>query len=321
MSKSMKIWLIIAASLVLLGCVIFGGVMTIQKWAFTKLSTNKYETNNYEINEKYKNISIVTDTTDIVFIASENTKCYVECYERGNAKHSVEVKDGTLVIKEVNSRKWYEHIGINLGSPKISVYIPQGEYGALSIRSSTGDVKIPKDFKFSSIDISGSTGDVTSYASASGKVKMTASTGHINVQGISANELELSVSTGKITASDITCEGNVTAKVSTGKTYLTNITCKNVISNGNTGDIYLKNVIATQQFSIKRSTGDVNLALSDAPEIFVETDTGDVSGALLSEKIFITKTSTGDIDVPKTLRGGKCEITTSTGDIIITVKQ
>ena len=51
-----------------------------------------------------------------------------------------------------------------------------------------------------------------------------------------------------------------------------------------------------------------------------DTDTGDVKGSLLSEKIFIPTTDTGDVDVPKTVTGGRCEITTDTGDIKITVK-
>ena len=40
----------------LVGCIIFGGVMTVLKWDFGKLSTNKYETNTYEINEAFKQI-------------------------------------------------------------------------------------------------------------------------------------------------------------------------------------------------------------------------------------------------------------------------
>ena len=82
-------------------------------------------------------------------------------------------------------------------------------------------------------------------------------------------------------------------------------------------DISLKNVIATEKISIERSIGDVKFDDCDATEIWVETDTGDVTGNLLSEKIFITETSTGDVNVPKSTKGGKCEITTSTGDIYI----
>ena len=291
------------------------------KWDFTKLSTDKYETNDYEITEKFKNISIVTDTADIVFLPSENSKTSVSCYEQRNAKHFVAVKDGVLVIEVVDTRKWYEHIGINFSTPKITVYIPQGEYGALFVKSSTGNVEIPKEFKFENIDISESTGNVTNYASASENIIIKTSTGNIRVENVSANTLDLSVSTGGVTVSNVTCEGDVKINVSTGKTNLTDIECRNVVSNGNTGAISLKNVNATENFLIERSTGDVKLDGCDATEISVETDTGDVRGSLLTDKIFIVQTDTGNVDVPKTVTGGKCEITTSTGDINISIKQ
>ena len=51
MGKSAKIWLIIAASLIVAGAIIFTGEMLVLKWDFTKLSTVKYETNTYEIND------------------------------------------------------------------------------------------------------------------------------------------------------------------------------------------------------------------------------------------------------------------------------
>lgn len=316
-----KVWLIIAASFVLVGGIIFGGVMSMLEWDFTKLSTVKYETNNYEITENFNNISIITETSDVVFVPSENQKASVVCHEQKNMKHSVIVQNGKIVIEVVDTRKWYEYIGINFSTPKITVYIPQGEYGKLSIKSSTGDVKIPKEFKFENIDISESTGNVTNYASASENIIIKTSTGNIRVENVSANTLDLSVSTGGVTVSNVSCEGDVKIDVSTGKTNLTNIECKNIVSSGNTGAISLKNVIATEKFFIERSTGDVRFEGSDATEISVKTDTGDVTGTLLSEKVFITETSTGRINVPKTTSGGKCEITTATGDINISTKQ
>ena len=316
-----KVWLIIATSFVLVGGIIFVGVMSMLEWDFTKLSTGKYETNDHEITENFKSISIITNTADIVLLPSENSKTSVSCYEQRNVKHLVAVNDGALVIKVVDTRKWHEHIGINFGTPKITVYIPQGEYGKLSIKSSTGDVEIPKEFKFENIDISESTGNVTNYASASEDIIIKTNTGNIHVENVSANTIDLSVSTGEVTASDVTCEGDVKINVSTGKTNLTNIRCKNVVSTGNTGAISLKNVIAAEKFSIERSTGDVKFDGCDAAEISVETDTGDVRGCLLTDKIFIVQTDTGNVNVPKTVTGGKCEITTSTGDINISIKK
>lgn len=275
-----KTWLIIAASLVLIGCILFGGVMQILKWDFTKLSTVKYETNRYELQETYKNISVVTDTADVVFVPSESQTTSVVCHEQMNRKHTVTVKDDTLAIELDDTRKWYEYIGIYFGSPKITVYIPKGEFGALSVKASTGD---------------------------------------ICVENIAAETLDLRVSTGRITITNVTCQEDVNIRVSTGKTILTDLQCKNLTSTGNTGSVVLKQVIATEKFSIKRSTGDIKLEGCDAAEIFLETDTGDIVGSLLTDKVFIAHADTGKVDVPKTVTGGSCQITTDTGDIKITI--
>ncbi len=315
MSGKMKIWLVAAASLILCGCIIFGGVMAMLKWDFKKLSTVKYETNTHFIDKEFINISMKTDTANIKFIASQDGKAKIVCHEEQNAKHSVLVKDGVLMVELVNSKKWYEHIGINFDTPKITVHLPNENYGSLSVKESTGDVEIAKDFKFQSIDISASTADVTNFASATGAVKIKTSTGGIMVKDISAHALSLSVSTGKVTVLNAMIEEDVQVGVSTGKTNITNAKCKNLTSGGDTGDITLKDVVALEKISIERSTGDVGFERSDAAEISVSTDTGDVSGSLLSSKIFVISTDTGEIDVPRTTTGGICEITTDTGDI------
>ena len=300
MSKSTKTWLVTASLLVLAGCIIFVGAMMKLNWDFTKLTTSKYKTNTYEIEEEYKNISVVTDTADIVFITAEETKTKVVCYEQENVEHTVTVKDGELLIEISDLRKWYEHIEINFANPKITVYLPQGEYGALAVNTSTGNVEVPEGFEFESIDIS-------------------ASTGNIQLKNISAANVDLSALTGRITASDISCTDSFNFDVSTGKSYLSDITCKNITSTGNTGSAELERVIAGEKISLKRSTGNIKLDKCDAAEIFIKTDTGDVKGSLISDKVFITATDTGKVEVPKSTKGGNCEIITSTGNIIISV--
>ena len=133
------------------------------------------------------------------------------------------------------------------------------------------------------------------------------------------NSLAISVSTGDIKISDLTFDGNIEINVSTGKTELNNVRCNNLISDGSTGNVELKSVIATEKLTMKRSTGNIKFEDCDAGEIFVKTGTGDVTGLLRSGKNFKTDTSTGKVNVPNTTSGGTCEITTSTGDINITI--
>lgn len=320
MSKATKIWLIIATSLVILGLIMFAVVMTVNHWDFTKLSTVKYETNTYQVSEEFSNISMKTETADILFAPSDDGMCRVVCYEIENEKHSVAVENGTLTVNVVDEREWYGYIGIMLGTPQITVYLPQKEYNSLVINESTGDIEIPKDFKFEGIDISLSMGDVKSFASASELIKIETSTGDISVESISAGAIDLSASTGRVTVSDVICEADVKINVSTGGANLTDVSCMSLLSSGDMGNISLKNVIATEKFSIERSTGDVKFEKCDASKLFIKTDTGDVTGTLLSEKIFIVETDTGSIDVPKTMTGGKCEINTDTGDIKIEIE-
>ena len=321
MSKSAKIWLITAASLILIGCMIFGGVITMLKWDFSKLSTNKYQTSNFEISEDFKSIRINADTADISIAPSKDGKCSVVYFGQTDLPLSVSVKDNTLAIEVIDGRKWYEHIGINFKAQKITVYIPEGEYAQLNVSSHTGAVEIPKDFRFEDIDICENTGSVTNYASASNKIKIKTTTGSIRVENISARSLELEVSTGSITASSVIVEGDVGISVSTGMASISDLSCLSFKSTGDTGDILLKNVIANEKLSVNRTTGDIRFYGCDAAEIFVQTDTGNVLGTLLSDKIFIANTDTGRKQVPNTVSGGRCEITTDTGDIKISIQQ
>lgn len=319
MKKTTKVWLTIAGVLVLVGCIIFAGVMTMLKWDFTKLSTVKYETNVYEIAEAFRDISITTDTADVRFVPSGDGKCTVECYEAENAKHSVAVENGTLTIEINDSKPWYVYIGFCFSSPRITVYLPQAEYAALSVRAGAGDVEIPKDFAFARADISLTTGNAGVYASASESIQIKTSTGNIRVENVSAGSLDLSTATGAVTVSGVDCRDDLSVAVSTGEARLTGLSCRNVISTGTTGSVLLKDVIAANRFSIERSTGDVKFTRCDAAEIFVKTNTGNVTGSLLTDKVFLTDTDTGSVTVPKTAAGGRCEIETDTGNIKIEI--
>ena len=291
--------LIVAASLILMGSCIFVVAMSIVKWNFSALGTQNV-TNVHTPNEDFNSISLNTSTSDITFAPSEDESCRVVSVEPQKLSHSVAVVDGVLKIYEVDSRTWYEHISIFSRPSGITVYLPKSEYNSLFINSSTSDVKVSSSFSFEEIDISITTGD-------------------IDIEGVSTKTLKLNTGTGNISAKSASC-GDVWVKVNTGDVRLTDVTCKSLTSSGSTGDITLTNTIASESFSIERGTGNVRFEGADASAITVKTSTGDVRGTLLSEKIFFTNTRTGKVSVPRTASGGSCEISTTTGDIVIEIK-
>ncbi len=320
MNTCAKIWLTVAAVLTGLGLVLFTVAMAKLGWDFTKLGTVRYETNTYQFSQAVTHISVKTDTADVRFLPSSDGECQVVCHEAVTAPHAVSVADGTLLVHIADQRKWYDYIGLDFGIPKITVYLPEGVYGALTVKGHTGDVEIPQAFTFTTVDVSLTTGDAVCQASVTEGLSLRASTGDLWVKNLSAGTLTLSVSTGKITVSEVVCQGDVTVSVSTGKAVLQDTVCQNLLTTGDTGDLVLTRTVAQETFRIERDTGDVRFDGCDAGEIVVRTSTGDISGAFLSPKVFLPKTSTGRISVPKTVTGGRCEVTTSTGDIVLTVQ-
>ncbi|MBR2446377.1 MAG: DUF4097 family beta strand repeat protein [Clostridia bacterium] len=315
MKKSIMISLIVAGALVLFGAGLFAGAMTAVGWDFSILNTYEVVNNTYDVDEPFTNISIDTDTVDIRFAKSSDGKCRVATRDTSNHIYSVAVEDGTLHIR-VDFKGLFE-IGIGVYDSFVTVYLPEDAYGALTIKEDTGDIEIPGNFSFESMDIELDTGDVVSHADVTGTCRIEATTGDIKVENASVGALALRTTSGDIAVSDVVCAGNFSANVRTGDTFLTNLICTDLTSTGTTGELKLTNVITSGKIDIMRDTGDVTFEGADAASIKVETSTGDVTGTLLSDKIFRYKTSTGRVELPPTTTGGICEITTDTGDIQI----
>lgn len=321
MKNKRSAWLLAAAILVIAGLLLLAAALTMADGSFAAPGTDAFETSVHEPGSDFRRIAVFTDTADIALALSEDGVCRVVfCQEEGEP-HSVSVKDGTLSIQAFSEKPWYDFIGLNFQKPQITLYLPETEYEHLGIGTDTGDAVIPRGFVFGSMDISTDTGDVTNGASASGEIAVETDTGDIRMENLSAGSLRLSVSTGRINLSGLVCEGDLRSSVSTGRTDIRDSSCLNFFSDGSTGELSLTNVTAAGSFSIGRSTGDVHLSACDAAELDITTDTGDVTGSLLSEKIFLAHSGTGDIDIPDTLSGGLCEISTDTGDIEIFLYQ
>lgn len=321
MKKATMLWLIAAVSLILVGGTIFVCAMAALQWDFKGLSTTNYETNSYEIDEPFAAITVNTDTADVIFLPAEDGKRLVVCHEQEDRRHTVTVQDGVLVVAPASEGALHGYIGIHFDTPRITLYLPAGEYDTLRITSDTGDVHIPGDFTFKSIEVENDTGEVTSLASAAEFIKITADTGDLRVENIATGALTLCTTTGDITAVSVTCHGDLSVDVTTGDVTLTGVSCKSLRSSGDTGDITLGSVIAAEALAVERSTGEIRLAGCDAATLSLQTDTGDIEGTLLSEKVFDVSTDTGDKEIPSTQTGGRCEITSDTGDIKIRIQQ
>ena len=296
----MKKLIIAGIILLVLGLAVGIAAFGLMGFRFEGFKTVEYETKTMELRGDFRNIHIEGGTAHIEFChpryPTTDNSAKLESLESEDRRTVVTVEDGTLTIRLVDERKWYERMEISMQSPALTLYLPEGDYGDLVIENSTGDISI-WNYSFDSVRITSGTGDVNLQASAE-TIDVKTGTGDIHMSSLNAEE--------------------ITANVATGRVQLYNVKCGVLRTEGDTGKVFFEDVLAEQSLVIRRSTGDVKLTACDAGSITIRTSTGDVKGTLLTGKVFQTKTNTGKVDVPYDTPGGTiCEITTDTGDIII----
>lgn len=322
MKQTSKAWLIVGLVLILLGAALFVGDLALHRWDLGALGATRLETGTVELSESFQNISIRSDTEELRFLPAADGVCRVDYAIPEKRTLSASVRGDSLSIDVMDQTDWRDKLSFSFGpmeKSRITVYLPEQSYAALSVEEDTGDLFLPGDFSFESIRVKTDTGDVDCRASASALLNIETDTGDTRLEDLSAGALSLSTDTGRITLRSVSCAGELSVTVTTGKASLSDVSCGSFRSTGDTGDLTLEQVLVSGLLSAERSTGDVRLAGCDAAELLITTDTGDVSGTLLTEKVFVVRSSTGSIRVPETVSGGKCKISTTTGDVHIDI--
>ena len=338
--------------------VILGG-LSLTMTACAKGPFKTFEEKVSTVTEAFTGIEISADTADITLLPSSDGSCRVVSFDHKRISYITSVTGGVLKIEKKDERGFLSRI-FNFGKQTLAVYLPSAEYESLKINSSTGDISVTDQFSFGDTEINISTGDIELKNLIMKSLSITLSTGDVDISSLScAENLSITVSTGDLKLDSISCadltssgttggvrvnaltannvsierstsevaigsanlSGDVQVKVTTGDTVIDSVKCRDLITKGSTGELDLRSVISDGKFDIERSTGDVTFDKCDASEISVTTDTGDVKGSFLTDKIILATADTGKIRVPESTTGGKCIITTDTGDITISIEK
>lgn len=316
MKKSIKAVLLISGSILLLAG---GGIFAVG----CKNSKLEQKVRTFDLADKaVQNFNFNLSVSDLEFIPTTDGTKKVVLYENEKIYHEERIEESTLFVESKGKEKWYQQIKPDLTKKKVEVYLPSSELGTLKIDSSTGDIKIPKEYSFDSSEISLSTGNVVYNASVKNAVSIRSSTGDVSLNDVNAKSMKIKRSTGKATLKNINVEEVLELEGSTGKVDIEKLRSKTLLVSGSTGDIELNDVVMTEDIKINVSTGDVEFSDMDASGIIdIETSTGDVKGSLLSGKTFDVRSDTGRIDIPEQSVGAQlCKVRTDTGNIKITVK-
>ena len=307
--------------------IIIGSILLVAGGVVLAVGIKNYEdtpmqSKTIELNaETFNNFSFNMSTSDVEFKVSADGSKKVVLSELNKEYHEVKVENNTLYIKQIEELSWKDRtFNFHFKNLKAEVYLPSGEYGEVTAVTSTGDVRLPKDFTFSKFTVTGSTADIYCSSNVTDEINIVLSTGDITLSDMNCGSYTSKTSTGDVIMNKVNVAGNVSLESTTGEVTLKQVSCAELSQKSSTGDVELKNTVIAGHLKLETSTGDIEFIDSDANTINIKTTTGDVEGTLLSSKVFYVVTDTGDVDVPHSTTGGLCEITTDTGDVELKIK-
>ena len=318
----MKTALIIALICLLVGALLVGvSWVYLQKNPIDK-NTVKDSVYRYTLDEVPTQINILTLSSNVVLRPTEGDEWRVECMDKEDLYHTVELNDGVLTIKQIDNRKWFNHIDIFNGFQNLSVIVrlPAQVYESLNAHTVSGSIKVEDGFTFSNASLQSTSGSINFASVVTGALNAKNTSGSIYVKGRVGGDLNVKNISGSIHVIG-GIGGALSVTCGSGRIEIANATPTRAVVENTSGGIYLENVVCQESCTITNVSGSIELVSCDAMFFDLKTTSGAIRASLLSAKTFDCHTTSGSVHVPKDGNGGTFRAKTVSGGIRVTVAE
>ncbi len=323
MKKATVITLIVSLCMVFAGLILCGGVVMMNGLDFDFGNTADYREKVSTFDEAFADVEVRGMSADVQFFVTTADECVVECTETDDAYYDVKVENNTLIVKYVDNRKWFDHIGFNFSSlsENVKVYLPENVYENVKIRSTSGNVTVNQGLACESLEAVSTSGSVRVYgASAEGKITVNSTSGRSVADAVKAQSLTVASTSGRVNVSNIDEVENVSVNATSGRIEATDIRCVNFSAEGVSGTVLCSGVIAEETLNAESTSGGVQVLMCDAEILNLKSTSGSIRGTLLSGKVFNADSVSGSVKVPASTQGGICNAKTTSGSIDIKIQ-
>ena len=258
-------------------------------------------TKNYPVSGSFSSVSVTDYYADVQLRASRDGSVSVTTRDTQDVTHTVQVVNGTLTISRPEPNLGQRIFHDDDDDSTVIVYLPAGDYGALTVNTTSGDVESSGQLNFASANLTTTSGDIEIAGSVTQSLVCNSTSGDVEVNSPAAGAVQISTNTGDA--------------------ELTGVSAQSLSIHTNTGDANLERTVAAGAIEISTTTGDIELERSDAASLTLSTTSGDVEGSLLTGKTFSASSTSGRVSVPASTPGaGACNVSTTSGSIRLTVR-
>ncbi len=285
-----------------------------------------YMEKTHTINDKVTFLKISDAECDVRIRPSEDGVCRVVCPDGEKVFRQVTLDGQTLTVTRVDERKWYEHIGISWGwKPRaVTVYLPEGAYKDLTLKTASGTIDVPAGYAFSSVKITTASGDISFSGDVEKSVEITTASGDVSLSDLQVaslhfpGSLAVTTASGEVSFENCGVSGTFTASTASGDVEVTGGTPTNMVLSTVSGDVSLNKLEVWGSLTVSTTSGEISFDWLGAHEdIEMTTVSGDVKGTVAGDFRYSVKTTSGDIRVPADGGSGSFTLKTTSGDVNI----
>ncbi len=327
--------LCIAAGLL---CLLFSGVRgSDDLWlAMDRIgAVERQEKKSVDVTEPFTGLSVQEGSADVQLLPSEDGGCRVVYGESEFSRCRVDVENGTLtVVRETKDRARSGLFSFEDTLP-VSIYLPAGDYEALSVTTASGDVKASARLGFAEAAIHTGSGDIRledlsakdlNLSSTSGDIRLEdleaetlsakTGSGKVKLRGCSAASLKLESSSGDLTVKESSCAGDGQLRTGSGDIELEDSSFRALDLSTTSGEATLSKTACSGSVKAETGSGNIRLHRAAAASFDLRSASGDVKGSVSGSMDFLVETTSGSVRTRGGVRGAaECRVKTGSGDV------
>ena len=282
----------------------------------TRLDTEESVGRTQTISEPFDSLSIDLASHAVRLLPAEDGLCRVIWRENTDQPLRAAVEDGVLRVSQPGLESFH-FLSFSWGwaDYTLTVYLPGESYRDLTVRTTSGDVELPADFRFQTLRLESTSGDLVCLAQADESLSMESTSGDLTLSGAAPARAELSTTSGSITLS--ACRVPVLeAGAVSGDIRLEGCRGESLRLSATSGSLKLVDTAFSGPARLDTVSGEIELDAFDAGSLTASATSGSVTGTLSGGKVFRYETVSGRVSLPAPdPGGGDCFLETVSGDI------
>ena len=274
MKKTIKIFWIIAAGLLITG-LILGGIGFCHLSGPEELSLNSQQNTGLPVTVTQPFTDVVIEETagDIQLRSTPQNNATVTGPRTGSVVYEVEVTNGVLVIRPTRSVELFSFYEENT---PLTVSLPQAVYHSITVTTESGDICCSGEWQVRQAKLSAESGEISLINGQYGQLTLSTESGDISLYDLHCEDITATAESGDIEAENVLAKNAVTAATESGDMEWENCDAEKLTLTAESGDIS-GHLLTDKIFQANSESGSVHVPEADKGSVCrIHTGSGNI---------------------------------------------